>query len=80
MSGIASVMIFTGCVGYVDDGGGGAVVVGAPPPPNVILFGGDYDRDRDVHAYWRRGHESRDFDAHHFAQHGPGPGHSGRRH
>ena len=46
-----------GCVGYVDGGyGGGAVVVAEP---DVYLFGGGYDRGRDVHAYSHRGGESR---------------------
>lgn len=47
-----------GCVGYVDDGGG-AVIVAPPPPTGVVIFGGDYDRGRDVHVYSHRGYESR---------------------
>lgn len=58
MLGTTVLGIFTGCVGYVD-GGGGAVVVGPPPPPDVFLFGGGYDRGRDVHVYSHRGYESR---------------------
>ena len=54
----AVLIIFTGCVGYVGPDGGGAVVVG-PPAPDVVLFGGDYDRGRDVHAWSHRGYESR---------------------
>jgi len=51
--------VLTGCVGVVGDGGGyygGDVVVGGP---DVYLFGGGYDRGRDVHAYSRRGSVSR---------------------
>jgi hypothetical protein len=55
---------WTGCVGYVGpDDGGGAVYV-APPVPDVVIFGGDYDRDRDVRSYSHRGYESRT-EAHH---------------
>jgi hypothetical protein len=55
--GIALVAALTGCVGYVDGGGyGGAVVV---PGPDVFLFGGGYDRGRDVHGYSQRGSASR---------------------
>jgi hypothetical protein len=46
-----------GCVGYVDGGYGGGVVVA--PAPDVVLFGGSYDRGRDVHSYSQRGSESR---------------------
>jgi hypothetical protein len=54
----------TGCVGYVGpDGDGGGVVV-TPPAPDVVIFGGDYDRGHDVHAYSHRGYESRS-EAHH---------------
>src|SRR5580692_5333259 len=49
----------TGCVGYVDPGDGGGGVVVTPPEPDVVIFGGDYDRGRDVHAYSHRGYESR---------------------
>lgn len=48
----------TGCVGYVGPGDGGAVYV-APPQPDVVIFGGDYDRDHDEHSYSHRGYESR---------------------
>jgi hypothetical protein len=47
-----------GCVGFVGGGGGGEVIV--PGPPDVVLFGGGYDRGRDVHGYSRRGAESRE--------------------
>jgi hypothetical protein len=54
----AVTMILTGCVGYVDGGGevGAAVVA---PTPDVFLFGGGYDRGRDVHGYRDRGAQSR---------------------
>jgi len=48
----------TGCVGYVDGGGGyGGVIVA--PEPDVYLFGGGYDRGRDVRGYSDRGSASR---------------------
>jgi hypothetical protein len=63
---IALLTTLTGCVGYVDGGyGGGAVVVGGP---DLYLFGGGYDRGRDVHGYSDRGAASR------------GDGHSGGGH
>ena len=55
----------TGCVGfwgsgpgYYNDGGyyDGTVIVSEP---DVFLFGGGYDRGRDVHNYSHRGSESR---------------------
>lgn len=53
-------IIFTGCVGYVGpDGDGGGGVYVAPPEPGVVIFGGDYDRGDDEHAYYHRGYESR---------------------
>ncbi|MGD0744988.1 MAG: hypothetical protein ABSA45_07520 [Verrucomicrobiota bacterium] len=62
----------TGCVGFVGGGYGGEVVV---PGPDVFLFGGGYDRGRDVHDYSRRGGESR------AVAHPSGGGHpSGGRH
>jgi len=54
--GIAVLAALMGCVGYVDGGYGGAVVV---PGPDVYLFGGGYDRGREVHDYSHRGSESR---------------------
>jgi hypothetical protein len=54
--GIALLACLMGCVGYVDGGYGGTVVVPGPP---VLLFGGGYERGRDVHEYSRRGVESR---------------------
>ena len=46
---VALVAVLTGCVGYVDGGGGyggSAVVVSEP---DVYVFGGGYERGRDVH-------------------------------
>jgi hypothetical protein len=54
--GIALLALFTGCVGFVGGGGGGEVVV---PGPDLYLFGGGYDRGRDVHLYSSRGAVSR---------------------
>ena len=55
--GIALLVTMAGCVGVVGDGyGGGGVVVAEP---DVFLFGGGYDRGRDVHNYSQRGGESR---------------------
>ena len=59
--GIALLAALTGCVGYVDGGYvsggyGGAVVVAEP---DVYLFGGGYERGRDVHGYSDRGSASR---------------------
>ena len=71
--GIALLAALTGCVGYVDGGYvgggyGGAVVVAEP---DVYLFGGGYDRGRDVHGYSDRGSASR------AAAHPSGGGHAG---
>lgn len=50
----------TGCLGYVDGGYsgdyGGAVIV---PEPDVVVFGGGYERGRDVHEFSHRGAVSR---------------------
>jgi hypothetical protein len=55
---IAGLSVLTGgCVGFVGGRGGGAVMV--PGSPDVVLFGGGYDRGRDVHGYSQRGAESR---------------------
>ena len=54
--GIALLTVLMGCVGYVDGGYGGTVVV---PGPDLFLFGGGYDRGRDVHAFSQRGVASR---------------------
>ena len=71
-AGIALVAALTGCVGFVGgDGGGGEVVV---PGPDLFLFGGDYDRGRDVHGYSQRGSSSRAA-----AHSGGGGGRGGRR-
>jgi uncharacterized membrane protein YgcG len=68
--GIALLAAVTGCVGWVDGGGGyGGVVVA--PEPDLFLFGGGYDRGRDVHGYSDRGFESR------AAAHPSGGGHAG---
>jgi hypothetical protein len=53
--GIALVAALTGCVGFVGEGYGGAVVV---PYPEYV-FGGSYERGREVHGYSHRGFESR---------------------
>jgi hypothetical protein len=75
-AGIALLTALTGCVGYVDGGYGGAVYA---PGPDFYLFGGGYDRGRDVHGYSQRGFSSRGA-AHPggFGGHGGGGGgHSG---
>ncbi len=59
--GISLLATLTGCVGYVGGGyveGGyvGPVVV---PGPDMYVFGGGYERGRDVHDYSHRGFESR---------------------
>ena len=77
--GIALVGALTGCVGFVDGGGyGGDVVV---PGPDVYLFGGGYDRGRDVHGYSQRGFASRAVarPAMSSAAHSGGGGHGGKR-
>jgi hypothetical protein len=54
---VALVATLTGCIGFVGPGPGGPdVYVGGP---DVTLFGGGYDRGRDVHAYSQRGFSSR---------------------
>lgn len=67
--GIALLAGLTGCVGWVGGGYGGGVAV---PGPDLYLFGGNYDRGRDVHGYSQRGVASR------AAAH-PGGGHEGHR-
>ena len=58
--GTALLAVLTGCVGWVggsyDSGYGGAVVVSEP---DMYVFGGGYERGRDVHNYSQRGSESR---------------------
>src|ERR1019366_4483967 len=54
---IALLVTLLGCVGYVGGGYGGAVLV---PEPDVYVFGGDYERGREVHEYSHRGVESRE--------------------
>ena len=66
--GIALLVALTGCVGWVGGGYGGEVVV---PGPDLFLFGGGYDRGRDVHGYSQRGSVSR------AAAHPSGGGHAG---
>ena len=68
--GLALLAALMGCVGYVDGGYGGGVVV---PGPYVGVFGGGYERGRDVHAYSHRGVASRG------AAHPGGGGRGGRR-
>ena len=76
--GIALLAALTGCVGFVGGGYGGEVVV---PGPDLFLFGGGYDRGRDVHDYSRRGGESRAaaHPAMSSAAHSGGGGHGGKR-
>ena len=67
----------TGCVGYVDGGYGGYGDYGGydeGPGPDLYLFGGDYDRGRDVQAYSHRGSMSR------ATVHAGGGGHSSGSH
>jgi hypothetical protein len=73
---IALLSALTGCVGvgYVD-GGGGAVVV---PGPDVYVFGGGYERGRDVRDYSHRGAVSRGV-AHPGGDRGGGHAGGGRR-
>lgn len=54
--GVALLATLMGCVGYVDGGYGGGVVVAEP---DVYVFGGGYERGRDVHTYSQRGVQSR---------------------
>lgn len=54
--GIALLATLMGCVGYVGPDGGAVVEA---PGPDVYLFGGGFDRGRDVHAYSHRGFASR---------------------
>jgi len=55
---MASFITFTGCVATA--GPGGASVYVAPPVPSgVVVFGGPFDRGRDVRAYSHRGYQSR---------------------
>ena len=55
---LALLTTLMGCVGvgYVDRGYGGMVVV---PGPDIYVFGGSYERGRDVHDYSHRGVVSR---------------------
>jgi hypothetical protein len=67
-AGLALLVAVTGCVGFVGGGYGGEVVV---PGPDLFLFGGGYDRGRDVQGYSQRGFASRT------AAHPGGGGHGG---
>jgi hypothetical protein len=53
---MALLAALTGCVGYVGADYGGGVVVGGP---DVTIFGGGFERGRDVRGYSHRGFESR---------------------
>jgi hypothetical protein len=66
--GIALLAALTGCVGFVGGGYGGGVVVAEP---DLYLFGGGYDRGRDVRGYSQRGSASR------AVAHPSGGGHAG---
>ncbi len=57
--GISLLAAVTGCVGWVGGGYGGVVVVPSLPMPEVYLWGGGYERGREVRGYSERGHESR---------------------
>jgi hypothetical protein len=65
---MALLATLTGCIGWVGGGYGGEVDVSGP---DLYLFGGGYDRGRDVHGYSQRGFASR------AAAHPGGGGHSG---
>jgi hypothetical protein len=75
----------TGCGAYVGGGYGGYGDYGGyngydgydGGGSDLILFGGNYDRGRDVHSYSQRGSASRS--AAHSGGHGGGGGHGGRR-
>ena len=72
-------VLLTGCVGYGGGGYGGGYVddggyYGGDSGPDVYLFGGNYDRGRDVQAYSHRGSVSR------AAAHSGGGGHGGGGH
>ena len=71
----------TGCLGYVDGGYGGYGDYGSyggyngyDNGPDLFLFGGDYDRGRDVQSYSHRGSVSR------ASAQARGGGHSGGGH
>jgi hypothetical protein len=55
--GVSLLVISTGCIVPVGGGGYGGEVVA--PGPDLLLFGGGYDRGRDVHVYSQRGFASR---------------------
>jgi len=84
--GIVLIAVLTGslmgCAGYVDGGyGGGYGYYGGDDGyydggPDIYLFGGNYDRGRDVQGYSHRGSVSR-ATAHAAGGGGHGGGHAG---
>ena len=54
--GLALLSVLMGCVGYVGGRYRGRVLV---PGPEVYIFGGYYERGREVRDYSHRGYESR---------------------
>jgi len=72
--GVALLAALTGCLGFVGGGDYGGEVVA--PGPDLFLFGGGYDRGRDVRGFSHRGSESRAVA--HPAVRGGG-GHGGKR-
>jgi hypothetical protein len=75
MGGLAAITLsLGGCAGGYY-GGYGPGYYGGGPDDDLFLFGGGYDRGRDVHGYSHRGYESRSA-AHFGGEHGGG-GHSG---
>jgi hypothetical protein len=57
--GIALLAASMGCVGYMDGGYGGGYDGGYVGAPDMYVFGGEYERGRDVHEYSHRGSVSR---------------------
>jgi hypothetical protein len=78
--GVVLLVASVGCIVPVGGGGYGGEVVA--PGPDVVLFGGGYDRGRDVHAYSQRGFASRAAvhpGGGHAVAHSSGGGHDDRR-
>ncbi len=78
---LTAIGCLSGCLGYVDGGYGGYGDYGGygnyggyDNGPDLYLFGGDYDRGRDVQQYSHRGSASR------ASVHTGGGGHSGGGH